>query len=69
MNLLFGIVRLLAYVRCVRGNIAVEKMLFARSLTTNTRSESFFDVFKDFMDEKGTPLCIIVACATDGVQP
>lgn len=57
---------LMAYVRYIRGNTPVEELLFARSLTTNTRGESIYNVLKGFIDEKGIPLCNIVACATDG---
>ena len=57
---------LLAYVRFIQEEKMVEEMLFARPLISDTKGESIFKVVDSFFREKGIPMCIIIACATDG---
>lgn len=57
---------LLAYVRFVLNQKIHEELLFARTLTTYTKSESIFNVFRDFFMEKAIPLSSIISAAADG---
>ncbi|XP_060862357.1 protein FAM200C-like [Metopolophium dirhodum] len=43
---------LLAYVRFVKEGKIVQEMLFARTLITDTKGESIFNIVKDFFKEK-----------------
>ncbi|KAJ8933142.1 hypothetical protein NQ318_006343 [Aromia moschata] len=43
-----------------------EELLFARTLTTDTKGESIFNVFKDYFMEKAIPLSNIISVASDG---
>jgi len=42
-------------------------MLFARTLITDTKGESIFNIVKDFFKEKNIPLKNVISIATDGV--
>ncbi|XP_072392498.1 protein FAM200C-like [Diabrotica undecimpunctata] len=42
-----------------------EEMLFVRSLITDTKRSSIFEVIKKFFEEKEIPLLNIIACASD----
>ena len=57
---------LLAYVRFVKCEKVCQELLFARSLETDTRGKSIFDVMEQYLKEKGIPLKNIIAVATDG---
>lgn len=57
---------LLAYVRFVMDQEIYEELLFARTLTTDTKGESIFKVLKDYFMEKSIPLSNILSAATDG---
>ncbi|XP_072401098.1 zinc finger MYM-type protein 6-like [Diabrotica undecimpunctata] len=58
---------LLSYVRFIDDNGEMaEKMLFIRSLITDTKGSSIFEVIKRFFEEKEIPLLNMIACATDG---
>ncbi|VVC25087.1 Reverse transcriptase domain [Cinara cedri] len=57
---------LLAYIRFVMDQEIHEELLFARTLTTDTRSESIFNVLKDYFTDKAIPLTNIISAATDG---
>ncbi|XP_023231325.1 SCAN domain-containing protein 3-like [Centruroides sculpturatus] len=57
---------LLAYVRYIKNDKIIEEMLFAKSLTTDTKGLSIFNVVKTFLDENNIPISNILACATDG---
>ena len=54
---------LLAYVRFVMDQEIHEELLFARTLTTDTKGESIFNVLKDYFIEKAIPLSNIIAAA------
>ncbi|CAH1992701.1 unnamed protein product [Acanthoscelides obtectus] len=43
-----------------------EKLLFARTLITDTKGESIFHVLKDYFIEKAISLSNIISVATDG---
>lgn len=43
-----------------------KELLFARTLTTDTKGESIFNVLKDYFTEKAIPLTNIISAATDG---
>ncbi|KAJ8948975.1 hypothetical protein NQ318_022999 [Aromia moschata] len=43
-----------------------EELLFARTLTTDTKGESIFSVFKDYFMAKAIPLSNITSVASDG---
>lgn len=58
---------LLAYVRFQDDNGPREQMLFARSLTTDTKGETIFNEVVTYFNENNIPLKNIIACATDGV--
>lgn len=58
---------LLAYVRFINEQKeSTEEMLFARSLTTDAKGSSIFNVLKEYFEEKDIPLSNVSACATDG---
>ncbi|KFD61535.1 hypothetical protein M514_26284 [Trichuris suis] len=44
----------------------MEELLFAKELLTDTKGESIFEVFNDFLKEKQIPFKNILAVATDG---
>ncbi|KAK2710451.1 hypothetical protein QYM36_011844 [Artemia franciscana] len=56
---------LLAYVR-FNNEGPKEEMLFARSLTTDTKGETIFNEVATYFQENNIPLKNIIACATDG---
>ncbi|XP_065565911.1 zinc finger BED domain-containing protein 5-like [Artemia franciscana] len=56
---------LLAYVR-FNNEGPKEEMLFARSLTTDTKGETIFNEVATYFKENNIPLKNIIACATDG---
>ncbi|KAK2718094.1 hypothetical protein QYM36_006772 [Artemia franciscana] len=56
---------LLAYVR-FNNEGPKEEMLFARSLTTDTKGETIFKEVATYFQENNIPLKNIIACATDG---
>ncbi|XP_072401169.1 zinc finger MYM-type protein 6-like [Diabrotica undecimpunctata] len=59
---------LLSYVRFIDDNGEMaKKMLFVRSLITDTKGSSIFEVVKRFFEEKEIPLLNMIACATDSV--
>ncbi|KAJ8940745.1 hypothetical protein NQ318_005496 [Aromia moschata] len=43
-----------------------EELLFARTLTTDAKGESIFNVFKDYFMEKAIPSLNITSVASDG---
>ncbi|KAE9521889.1 hypothetical protein AGLY_017696 [Aphis glycines] len=57
---------LLAYVRFVMDQEINEELLFAKTLTTDTKGESIFNVLKDYFSEKAIPLTNIISASTDG---
>lgn len=57
---------LLAYVRFVNKGTIVQEMLFARTLITDTKGESIFNIVKDFFKEKNIPLKNVISITTDG---
>jgi len=57
---------LLAYVCFVMDQEIHEELLFAKTLTTDTKGESIFNVLKDYFTEKAIPLTNIISAATDG---
>ncbi|XP_072397461.1 zinc finger MYM-type protein 6-like [Diabrotica undecimpunctata] len=58
---------LLQYVQFIDDNGEMaEEMLFVRSLITDTKRSSIFEVIKRFFEEKEIPLLNMIACATDG---
>ncbi|CAH1992808.1 unnamed protein product [Acanthoscelides obtectus] len=57
---------LLAYVRFIMNQEIYEKLLFARTLITDTKGESIFHDLKDYFIEKPIPLSNIISVATDG---
>jgi hypothetical protein len=57
---------LLAYVRYVINQEIHEELLFARTLTTDTKGESIFNVLRDYFMEKAIPLSNIMPAAADG---
>ena len=57
---------LLAYVRFTKDGVVFEELLFARSLVTDTRGVSIFEVVRSFFDYHNIPLSNIIACSTDG---
>ena len=57
---------LLAYIRFIMDQEIHEELLFARTLTTDTKGESIFHVLKDYFMEKAIPLSNIISVATDG---
>lgn len=57
---------LLAYVRFIMDQEIHEEILFARTLTTDTKGESIFNVLRDYFMEKAIPLSNIMSVATDG---
>ncbi|XP_072377271.1 zinc finger MYM-type protein 6-like [Diabrotica undecimpunctata] len=58
---------LLQYVRFIDDNGEMaEEMLFVRSLITDTKRSSIFEVIKRLFEEKEIPLLNMIACATDG---
>ena len=57
---------LLAYVRFIMDQEIHEELLFARTLTKDTKGESIFKVLEDFFIEKAIPLSNIISVATDG---
>ena len=55
---------LLAYVRYVIMDQEIqEEVLFARTLTTDTKGESIFNVLRDYFMEKAIPLSNIISAA------
>jgi hypothetical protein len=57
---------LLAYVRFIMDQIICEELLFARTLTTDNKGESTFNVLKDYFIDKEIPLSNIISVATEG---
>ncbi|GFS97807.1 protein ZBED8 [Trichonephila clavipes] len=57
---------LLAYVHFIMDQEHHEEMLFARTLTTDTKGESIFNVLKEYFIENSIPLSNIISVATDG---
>ncbi|GFY01965.1 SCAN domain-containing protein 3 [Trichonephila clavipes] len=57
---------LLTYVRFIMDQEHHEEMLFARTLTTDTKGESIFNVLKEYFIENSIPLSNIISVATDG---
>jgi len=58
---------LLAYVRFINNNKEfVEELLFAKSLITDTKGSSIFQMVNEYFTQKNIPLTNIIACATDG---
>jgi len=58
---------LLAYVRYVNIDQKItEELLFAKSLITDTKGLTIFNVVNNFFIEKGIPITNCIACATDG---
>ncbi|GFT49155.1 SCAN domain-containing protein 3 [Trichonephila clavipes] len=57
---------LLAYFRFIMEQEHHKEMLFARTLTTDTKSESIFNVLKEYFIENSIPLSNIIPVATDG---
>ena len=57
---------LLAYVRYKDDERPREEILFARSLTTDTRGEKIFNDVAAYLKENTVPFTNISACATDG---
>ncbi|XP_025266439.1 SCAN domain-containing protein 3-like [Camponotus floridanus] len=57
---------LLAYVRFVIDEEIHEELLFAKTLETDTKGESIFNVLSDFFKEKSIPFTNIISVATDG---
>ncbi|GFX19714.1 protein ZBED8 [Trichonephila clavipes] len=56
---------LLAYVRFIMDQEHHEETLFARTLTTDTKGESIFNVLKVYFMENSIPLSNIISVATD----
>ncbi|KAJ8019024.1 Protein ZBED8 [Holothuria leucospilota] len=56
---------LLCYVRFIHDHEMVEEM-FARSLQTDTKGSSIFQLLKKYFNDKNIPMENILACATDG---
>ena len=44
----------------------IHELLFARTLATDTKSESIFHILKDYFMDKVIPLSNIISVATDG---
>ncbi|XP_067417820.1 SCAN domain-containing protein 3-like [Emydura macquarii macquarii] len=59
-------VLLMAYVRFVMDQEIHQELLFAKTLTTDTKGESIFNVLKDYFMEKAIPLTNIISVAADG---
>ncbi|KAL0859501.1 hypothetical protein ABMA27_010658 [Loxostege sticticalis] len=57
---------LLAYVRFIMEEEIHEELLFARTLETDTKGESIFNVLSNFFTEKSIPFANIISVATDG---
>ncbi|GFY01500.1 SCAN domain-containing protein 3 [Trichonephila clavipes] len=57
---------LLASVRFTMDQEHHEEMLFARTLTTDTKGESIYNVLKEYFIENSIPLSNIILVATDG---
>lgn len=57
---------LLAYVRFVMNEEIHEELLFAKTLETDTKGESTFNVLSDFFKEKSIPFTNVISVATDG---
>ncbi|GFV78512.1 SCAN domain-containing protein 3 [Trichonephila clavipes] len=57
---------LLASVRFIMDQEHQEEMLFAKTLPTNTKGESIFNVLKEYFVENSIPLSNIISVATDG---
>lgn len=57
---------LLAYVRFVMDEEIHEELLFAKTLETDTKGESIFNVLSDFFKEKSIPFTNIISVAADG---
>ena len=58
---------LLLYVRFTRDAAASEELLFAKSLVTDTKGESIFEVTQSYFEHHNIPLSNIIACSTDGL--
>ncbi|XP_044751794.1 SCAN domain-containing protein 3-like [Coccinella septempunctata] len=57
---------LLAYVRFVMDEEMHEELLFAKTLDTDTKGESIFNILSDFFREKSIPFTNVISVATDG---
>lgn len=56
----------MAYVRFIIEEEIHEELLFARTLETDTKGESIFNVLSNFFTEKSIPFTNIISVATDG---
>ncbi|GBN83282.1 SCAN domain-containing protein 3 [Araneus ventricosus] len=59
-------VLLLAYVRFVMDEEIHEELLFEKTLKSDTKGESIFNVLSDFFTEKSIPFTNIISVAADG---
>ncbi|KAJ8895822.1 hypothetical protein PR048_001160 [Dryococelus australis] len=57
---------LLAYVSFVMDQETHKELLFPRTLTTDTKGKSIFNVLRDYFMEKAIPLSNIISAAADG---
>ncbi|XP_072401045.1 SCAN domain-containing protein 3-like, partial [Diabrotica undecimpunctata] len=57
---------LLAYVRFIKSEKICQKLLFVRTLETDTKGKSIFDVLEHYFTDKGIPLENVITVATDG---
>ena len=57
---------LLCYVRYVKEQEIHEELLFARILKTDTKGETVYNTFKEYLSDKGIPLSNIMSAAVDG---
>ncbi|GBP53071.1 SCAN domain-containing protein 3 [Eumeta japonica] len=58
---------LLAYIRFVMGEEIHKELLIAKTLKTDTKDESIFNILSDFFKEKSIPFTNLVSVGTDGV--
>lgn len=57
---------LLAYARFVMDEEIHEELLFAKTLKSDTKGESIFNVLSDFLHQKSIPFSNIISVAADG---
>lgn len=57
---------LLAYVRFIKSEKICQELLFVRTLETDTKGKSIFDVLEHYFTDKGIPLENVITVATDG---
>ena len=60
---------LLCYVRYVKEQEIHEELLFARILKADTKGETVYNTFKEYLSDKGIPLSNIMSAAVDGAPP